>query len=303
MLHRQEQAHDDGIWCVAWRRSQTPGGLEHIVTGSSDDTAKAWKWTEEPSPADQGDAGSPLALRYIFDGHSLGLVSVDINAEGTVAASSSLDSHIRLWDLDTGAQLQTIDCTPVDSWTVAFSPDSKQIGTGSHFGKVNLYCTERGQLLHSLDTAGKFTLAIAFVGFFVCLLWVDVFAWEPPESPANRDLFPPQSPDGRTIACGSVDGMIKVFDVETGKLTRTLEGHAMPIRSLCFSSDSQYLVTGSDDRHIKLYEVSKFDSIATLSGHGSWVLSVDFAPNSLNFASRCVPGGSRLARLRRLFDV
>ena len=32
-------------------------------------------------------------------------------------------------------------------------------------------------------------------------------------------------------------------------------GHAMPIRSLCFSPDSQLLVTVSDDSHIKLYDV------------------------------------------------
>ena len=32
-------------------------------------------------------------------------------------------------------------------------------------------------------------------------------------------------------------------------------GHAMPIRSLCFSPDSQLLVTASDDCHIKIYDV------------------------------------------------
>jgi WD repeat-containing protein 61 len=170
VLHKQEQAHDDGIWCVAWRRN-TEHQLEHIVTGSSDDTAKAWKWNDSAidsssgGDTESGHGSKPLTLRYIFDGHSLGLVSVDIDSAGSVAASSSLDSHIRLWDLESGSQLQTIDCTPVDSWTVAFSPDGKQIGTGSHFGKVNLYCTERGVLLNSLDAAGKFTLTVAFVSW------------------------------------------------------------------------------------------------------------------------------------------
>jgi len=32
-------------------------------------------------------------------------------------------------------------------------------------------------------------------------------------------------------------------------------GHAMPIRSLCFSPDSQLLLTASDDGHMKLYDV------------------------------------------------
>ena len=80
--------------------------------------------------------------------------------------------------------------------------------------------------------------------------------------------------------------MIKVFDVETNKLVRTLEGHAMPVRSVAFSCDSQYLATASDDCHIKLYDTSKPDPIYTLSAHGSWVLDVTFSPNNLNFASR-----------------
>ena len=32
-------------------------------------------------------------------------------------------------------------------------------------------------------------------------------------------------------------------------------GHAMPIRSLTFSPDSQLLITASDDNHIKMYDV------------------------------------------------
>ena len=32
-------------------------------------------------------------------------------------------------------------------------------------------------------------------------------------------------------------------------------GHAMPIRSLTFSPDSQLLVTASDDGYIKIYDV------------------------------------------------
>lgn len=40
-----------------------------------------------------------------------------------------------------------------------------------------------------------------------------------------------------------------------GKVAQTLEGHAMPVRSLCFSPNSQMLLTASDDGHMKLYDV------------------------------------------------
>ena len=38
-------------------------------------------------------------------------------------------------------------------------------------------------------------------------------------------------------------------------LPTTILGHAMPVRSLCFSPDSQLLITASDDKDMKIYDV------------------------------------------------
>lgn len=43
------------------------------------------------------------------------------------------------------------------------------------------------------------------------------------------------SPDGRRLACGSMDGTITVFDVGRLKFLHYLEGHSMPVRSLVYS--------------------------------------------------------------------
>ena len=51
----------------------------------------------------------------------------------------------------------------VDTWTVAFSPDSKYIATGSHAGKISLIGVESGKKESALDTRGKFTMSIAYV--------------------------------------------------------------------------------------------------------------------------------------------
>merc|ERR1719422_2555983 len=80
------------------------------------------------------------------------------------------------------------------------------------------------------------------------------------------------------------------IDMTTKKLVHTLEGHAMPIRSLCFSPDSQKLITGSDDGHIKMYDVAHATLIGTVSGHTSWVLSVTFSPDNEHFASSSSDG-------------
>ncbi|GLD59017.1 WD repeat-containing protein 61 [Lates japonicus] len=196
-----------------------------------------------------------LELQWTLEGHQLGVVSVDISHNGAIAASSSLDAHISLWDLESGKQIKSMDAGPVDAWTVAFSPDSKYIATGSHLGKVNIFGVESGKKEYSLDTRGKFILSIAY------------------------------SPDGKYLASGAIDGIINIFDIATGKLLHTLEGHAMPIRSLTFSPDSQLLVTASDDGYIKIYDVQHANLAGTLSGHGSWVLNVAFSPDDTHFVS------------------
>lgn len=56
--------------------------------------------------------GEKLNLQWTLEGHQLGVVSVDISHTGSIAASSSLDAHIRLWDLETGKQIKSIDAGP-----------------------------------------------------------------------------------------------------------------------------------------------------------------------------------------------
>lgn len=53
-----------------------------------------------------------MEARHTLEGHLLGVVSVDTNPAGTIGVSSSLDAHVRLWDLESGKQLMDIDGGP-----------------------------------------------------------------------------------------------------------------------------------------------------------------------------------------------
>ncbi|KAF7136923.1 hypothetical protein CNMCM5793_006585 [Aspergillus hiratsukae] len=62
------------------------------------------------------------------------------------------------------------------------------------------------------------------------------------------------SGDGQTLASGSDDHTIKLWDTKTGAELQTLKGHSDSVSSVAFSGDGQTLASGSDDHTIKLWD-------------------------------------------------
>jgi WD repeat-containing protein 61 len=75
-------AHEDGIWAGAWTKSLKDGS-EHIISGSIDDKVKIWSWFKEK-----------LELKYTCTGHRLGVVSVDVNPQGTGLSNEPQSSRV-----------------------------------------------------------------------------------------------------------------------------------------------------------------------------------------------------------------
>ena len=143
----------------------------------------------------------------------------------------------------------------MDAWTLAFSPDSQNLSTRTHVGKVNIFDVESGKNEYSLDIRGKFILSIAYC------------------------------PDGKFLASRAIGGIISIFDITTGNLLHILEGHDMPIRSLTFSLESQILVIALDDGSIKICDVQHASLAGTLGVPASWVLNVAFCPGDTHLVS------------------
>ncbi|KAJ5778340.1 hypothetical protein N7520_001586 [Penicillium odoratum] len=93
------------------------------------------------------------------------------------------------------------------------------------------------------------------------------------------------SPDGLTLASGSDDNTIKLWDTATGTQRQTLEGHSGSVGSVAFSPDGLTLASGSDDNTIKLWDTATGTQRQTLKGHSDWVRSVAFSPDGLTLAS------------------
>jgi WD40 repeat protein len=85
------------------------------------------------------------------------------------------------------------------------------------------------------------------------------------------------SPDGLTLATGSADSAVKLWDTATGNELRVLAGHKMWVKAVAFSPDGQRLVSGSVDGSVKIWEVSTGRELLRFDGCGS-VSVVAFSP-------------------------
>jgi small GTP-binding protein len=84
------------------------------------------------------------------------------------------------------------------------------------------------------------------------------------------------APEGRTLATGSQDNTVKLWDAHTGKLLRTLKGHQDWIWGVAFDPAGRTLVSGGEDATIKLWHVPKGELLHTLKGHQKRILGVAF---------------------------
>ncbi|MBI2811030.1 MAG: caspase family protein [Candidatus Melainabacteria bacterium] len=127
------------------------------------------------------------------------------------------------------------------------------------------------------------------------------------------------SPDSKLIATGGRDNAIRIWDVKTGRLIRTMFGHTDPILSLNFNSDSTELVSGAMDDLVITWDiatgnqiqkyVNKSDTVWLKSFGYNAVEQVGFAPDKSIFAIYTdgslicwMPKGEQIAPLLRGFE-
>ena len=101
------------------------------------------------------------------------------------------------------------------------------------------------------------------------------------------------SPDGTTLASGSYDATVRLWEVATGQLKATLTGQRSTGTSVAFSPDGTTLASG-DGGSIRLWEVATGQLKATLTGHKRVVECVAFSPDGTTLASGSNGGSIRL---------
>ncbi|OAA43618.1 Mitochondrial division protein 1 [Metarhizium rileyi] len=261
---RQLRAHKDTVTAVDF---DAPFGT--MVTAALDDTVKVWDL----------NAGRCIG---ILDGHAASVRTLQV--EDNILATGSADATIRLWDLsrssyDPHGNSYGKD-EDADEDAIAFeNPNDQPIDPPEDsMNDCELYTLQshvdevtalhfRGDVLVS-GSADK-TIRHWDLAKGRCVQTLDVM-WAAAQASATSTVDSGWRSTGRApnssadfvgalqvfesaLACGTADGMVRLWDLRSGQVHRSLVGHTGAVT--CLQFDDVHLVTGSLDRSVRIWDL------------------------------------------------
>ncbi len=233
------------------------GPDELLVIGSRDLAIYVWK------------SATGLATEIPTGEDSLGAVT--LSGDGRMLAATG-KTWVGVWDLATQQTITHIHppgTLVADNRAIALSANGERLAYNNFLG------TFSNSRVLLADAATGSTLA-SFKGH---------------KDSIQRLGF---SPDGKWLASGSLDGKVKLWDVEAQTLHLDLVGHGTAISSLTFSPNGKLLATGSWDQQILLWDILSGEQVGRVQGHTQAITSLAFSPDGERIASSSRDGTVRL---------
>jgi WD40 repeat protein len=196
--------------------------------------------------------------------------SVAVSPNGSLIVSGGNDGAVRLWNAHTYQPIATMrPPQPYQIWSVAVSPDSRQIvsASGEDDNSVELW-----------DVNPPGLRGPAMVGR--------------PGFPLYSVSF---SPDGQSIISASNDGTIRVWSVPTREPVAVMSGDQNPVLSVAFAHTHPWIVSGDTGGTVRFWDVMTHQPIGVPPrGDHNWVSSVAFNADDTRVLSGSWDGNLQL---------
>jgi WD40 repeat protein len=194
------------------------------------------------------------------------VVWLTFSSDQQALAAAFIDGTFRVWDLNSGKQ-KFEGHSRLEQPSIAFSPDQKYLAVGVDQNVTELFDAQTGRSLRSFSFPkgplgliffspdGSKLFATTTVGHLYCRNVHDGQLLSFSESHSNEVISFAFAPNGKTLATGSLDRALKIWDVSTVRLLRTIRGHGGWVTSVHWSPDGRYLLSGDTDGLIKIWDM------------------------------------------------
>ncbi|WP_406461322.1 WD40 repeat domain-containing protein [Streptomyces sp. NBC_00111] len=273
------RGHTDYVWNLAWSPDSRA-----LASASSDHTVRL---------VSAQDAKVLAVLR----GHSETVWGVTWSPSGTQLATSSTDGSAIVWDLrPRGAEVVAADGHRGPVNQASWSADEQRIATACDDATVRRWAsgdgTPVGEPLRLDDRVwsvawsplpqdGRIALSTND-GLFRILDDTGAVLVEQRGEVVESCAW---APDGRRIATGGHDGVVRVRDADTGTELTSLAGHQDWVGRIAWSPGGRLLASASDDRTCRLWDVAESRQLTVLRGHDNYVDDVAWSPDEQRIAT------------------
>ncbi len=231
-------------------------------------------------------------------GHTQGVLSLARSVDGKKLVSGSLDDTVRVWNLESGEPLFTLQEGRYNVSGVAISPDDDRIASCHYDGMVRVWDVQTRKCLHRLRTGRGLNYSVPFSPDGKLLATGstggEVHVWHAESGEEYANFKFPQtslipcgvwatrfSPDGTILALAGGPiigtGTVLLWDVAAKKPLKRLAGHRAVILAMDFSPDGSRLATGAVDQALIVWDVESGTSEMTFRGHRGSVTAVKFS--------------------------